>query len=111
INLTCRMTPPTPNGVARMRAMGHVWAQIGWLERAIKWYGRAAAEGDDAASYFHLGWAYEERGYRQAGPRMQAYRKAQEQAVAKVQAELKARFEAGVLDLTDIETLKMPDIP
>jgi TPR repeat protein len=111
INLTCRMKPPTPTCVQRMRAMGHVWAGIGWLDRAITWYERAATEGDDAASYFHLGWAYEQRGYRTVVPRMLAYEKALEQAAAKVQSELEARFHAGLRTSNGAELQQTPAVP
>lgn len=109
INLTCRMKPPTPNCVERMRAMGHVWAHIGWLDRSIAWYARAAAEGDDTESYFHLGWAYEQRGYRQVVPKTLAQRKTQEHVTAKMQADLNARFDAGLLNTIDVR--QMPEAP
>jgi hypothetical protein len=105
------MKPLTPNCVQRMRAMGHVWAQIGWLDRAITWYGRAAAEGDDAESYFHLGWAYEERASRRIVPRMQAHQKAMERAAANVQAELQARFDVGHPNMTEAQISKMQELP
>jgi hypothetical protein len=111
IALTCRMEPPTPGCVERMRAMGHVWAQLGWMSRAIKWYGRAASEGDDTAAYFHLGWAYEQRGYRQILPKMQAHEKAVEEAAAKVEAELKAQVDRGVTSMAELKVPEMPAIP
>lgn len=96
ITLTCRTEPLTPNCAERMRAMGHVWAQIGWLGRAIKWYGRAAAEGDDTAAYFHLGWAYERRGQKTVVPRVLNHDKKLNEAAARGQARLKALFEDKV---------------
>jgi hypothetical protein len=111
IRLTCRMEPLTPRCVVRMRAMGHVWARFGWLDRAIMWYGRAATEGDDTAAYFHLGWAYEQRGYRQIVPRVQAHEKVLGAAAAKMQAELKAQADAGVTDMADLKMPAMPAVP
>lgn len=95
INLTCRSAPLTPNCLIRTRAMGHVWAQLGWIDRAIHWYDRAATQGDDPASYFHLGWAYEQRGQREAMPRMEAYRKAQDEAAERAAVKYKADLAAG----------------
>lgn len=111
INLTCRMEPLTPNCAGRMRAMGHVWAQLGWMSRAIKWYGRAASEGDDVAAYFHLGWAYEQRGYSQIVPQVREHEKALQEAAAKVQAELKAQVDAGVMTMAELNVPKMAAIP
>jgi TPR repeat protein len=111
IRLTCRMEPLTPHCIGRMRAMGHVWAKLGWLDRAIMWYGRAATEGDDTAAYFHLGWAYEQRGYRRIVPKLQAHTKALEAAAAKRQAELKAQVEAGVTDMADLKMPTKPAVP
>jgi len=93
LHLTCRDTPLTPKCVIRMRAMGDVWAQLGWLDRAIMWYGRAATEGDDAASYFYLGWAYEQRGFRDIVPKAQVHAREQDAAAAEAQAALERRFE------------------
>jgi hypothetical protein len=111
IKLTCRMQPPTPTCAARMRAMGHVWAQFGWLDRAVLWYGRAAHEGDNTAAYFHLGWAYEQRGYRQIVPRTQAHEKTLKAAAAKMQAELKAQVDAGITDVSKLKVPAMPTVP
>lgn len=113
INLTCRPVPLTPNCLVRMRAMGHVWAQLGWIDRAIHWYGRAATEGDDPASYFHLGWAYEQRGQREAMPRMEAYRKAQDEAAERAAVKYKADLMAGKavpLDGPDVENIPEPNV-
>lgn len=117
INLTCRTTPPTPSCIVRMRSMGHIWAQLGSLDRAITWYRRAATEGDDPASYFHLGWAYEQRGFRNLVPKLQAHERAVDAAAAKAQAELTAKLEQQLatgdfhFNRADFEAPKIPDLP
>lgn len=117
INLTCRDTPPTPKCVVRMRAMGHVWAQLGWLDRAITWYRRAATEGDDPGSYFHLGWAYEQRGFRDFVSKAQAHERAADAAASKAQAGLEAslkhQFVTGDVysHQSNSEAAKMTDLP
>jgi hypothetical protein len=70
--------------------MGHVWAYWGALDRAIYWYGSAAEEGDDTDSLFHLGWAYEQRGYPYLIPRMQAQERAVEVASSRAQTKIQA---------------------
>lgn len=90
IALNCRSKPQTPNCIARMRAMGHVWAAWGSLDRAIYWYRRAVEEGDDTASLFHLGWAYEQRGYRDLVERMQARQSALDEAAARARSQTDA---------------------
>jgi TPR repeat protein len=93
IALTCRSQPQTPPCIARMRAMGHVWMSFGWETRALHWYERAAAEGDDPAAYFHVGWLYEQRGQKTVVPRVLDYDKKQAAAAARDQARLKALFD------------------
>jgi TPR repeat protein len=123
--LTCRMEPPTPACVARMRAMGHVWTELRWLGRAIYWYERAAASGNPVA-FFDLGWAYERRGQTTVVSRILDYDKKLEAAVARDQARLKklvddrikAAVEAGRSpaevqitdeDLKQLEATKIPE--
>src|SRR3974390_172247 len=95
IALTCRSAPQTQNCITRMRAMGHVWVYWGAFDRAICWYGRAAEEGDDTESFFHLGWAYEQRGYRHLAPRIQALERAVEVASSRAHTKIQADAEAG----------------
>jgi TPR repeat protein len=99
--LTCRMEPPTSLCVARMRAMGHVWTEFGWLGRAITWYERAAAGSGDPIAYFHLGWLYEHRGQTSVVPRMLDYNKSLEAATARDQARLKALVDGRIKKAID----------
>jgi hypothetical protein len=99
--LTCRREPPTQACIARMRAMGHVWTEFGWLGRAIHWYERAAAGSDDPVAYFHLGWLYEHRGQTSVVPRLLDYNKKLEAAAARDQARLKALVEGRIKKAVD----------
>jgi len=82
IVLTCSRTAPSASCVTRMRAMGHVWSRRDNLDRAAGWYERAARDGQDEASMFHLAWTYEQSGIRNIVPTMLAAEKAAEQAAA-----------------------------
>ena len=124
--LTCRMDRPTPLCAARMRAMGHVWTEVGWLGRAITWYERAAAGSGDPAAYFHLGWAYERRAETTVLSRVLDYDKKLEAAAARDQARLnalvderiKAAIDAGQnpadvkitdADLKELDAVRIPE--
>jgi hypothetical protein len=56
---TCSHRVPSQTCVIAMRGMGHVWSQMHDLNRAKRWYARAAENGDTEAM-FHLAWIYEQ---------------------------------------------------
>lgn len=100
IDWNCSEPQASASCQVRMRALGHLWSRRGNLDDAEKWYLRAAEAGD-AASMFHLGWAYQQeavadmrRGQTQGTAALAAL--ANPEALKKLAQRIEDQHKAGV---------------